>query len=109
MKTNMIDLNNKNVQIEITNDNRLWVNVDGICELRVYDTKLVSIEDNRNQYELDELISHNDMDETILHPNWIIINNESQQIWWNKQTGEIIIKRFANEGGYINRKITNVS
>lgn len=45
----MIDVNGDNVQIEISDDGKkIWVNVDGVCKFRSYDTASLRLTDNRH-------------------------------------------------------------
>lgn len=84
----MLDLNDKNVDIQITNDNRLWVNVDGACVLRVYGTKLVQVDDGRPRYKPIR-ITRQEREELIKEKDWGRISYDDST-YWNSLTGEII-------------------
>lgn len=48
VSSQMVDcVNNEEVEVRISVDGRLWVNVDGICRLRAYKAKQIIIEDER--------------------------------------------------------------
>lgn len=44
----MYDNRKKTVEVLVSQDGNIWVNVDGKCQLRVYDTESIRIEDNRH-------------------------------------------------------------
>lgn len=37
------------VQVQISDGGKLWVNVDGVCKLRVYDAVAVEVTDDRTK------------------------------------------------------------
>lgn len=46
----LVDLNGaKLIEVEVSADGKLWVNVDGICRLRAQDTQVLIVSDKRPQ------------------------------------------------------------
>lgn len=49
----MLDATDKHVNVTIRDDGKaVWVNIDGICAVRVYDPKSITIDDARQGYEI---------------------------------------------------------